>query len=84
MSEADGYDGPALIRIAKQRAGEHIRKMRQSICGHRGHVWECDSLNSAKRTCERCGRHEWMFHLRYPSETEPSIQWQHMASGDRR
>ena len=82
---ADAYDGPALIRIAKQRVRRDITKMRQAWCGGPagwGHAWEYDEHNSAKRTCSRCGRHEWMFWLRYPSETEPSEQWKHMPSGD--
>lgn len=42
------------------------------------HVWEYDQSNPAKRTCSHCERHEWMFTLKYPSETEPSIQWKEM------
>lgn len=60
-----------------------MTKMRQAWCERQGHRWDYDEHNSAKRTCDRCGRHEWMFHLRFPSATEPSIQWRHMPSGDR-
>lgn len=45
------------------------------------HQWTYDPENSAKRTCDRCGRHEWMF-IRRASEDQPSIVWEEMGGRD--
>lgn len=56
-----------------------LKSIKKYFCNHN---WEYDPSNSAKRTCKKCGRHEWMMANRYPSFDEPSLKWFHMAHHD--
>ncbi len=41
------------------------------------HDWLKDG---AKRTCKRCGKHQWLFETPYPAIGEAKYQWQDMGT----
>lgn len=48
------------------------------------HDWYHETYNTMKRTCAKCGEHQWVFETRYPAIGEAKYNWRTMHYNGKR